>query len=328
LAEVLRAAVLGLVQGLTEFIPVSSSAHLVLVPYLASWPAPSLAFDVALHMGTLVAVVAYFRAELAATARGLLGLDRTADGLLYRRLGIAIVVATIPVAVVGLVLEDEIAKAFESPLASAIQLLGNAGVLLLAEWLRDRRVRAAVPLPAPAPATEEPPTWTGDWIGGEPGVVEEFERPEPGRRLPIGEDADDPQGRTLEAVRLWSATQIGIAQVASLLPGISRSGATITAGLFTGLTREAATRFSFLLSLPALLGAGLLSIDDVAEPGGYSGAATIVGSLCALISGYLAIRFLLALVARDRLTGFARYCVLAAVVGIVGYLMLGPPSTV
>lgn len=328
MVEVLRAAVLGLVQGLTEFIPVSSSAHLVLVPYLASWPAPGLAFDVALHMGTLVAVVAYFRAELVTTARGLLGLDRTADGLLYRRLGVALVVASIPVGVVGLLFEEEIAQAFKSPLASALQLLVNAGILLLAELIRDRRVAAAAPVPTLTRTAEEAPAWTGDWIGGEPGVVEEFERVEGGRRLPIGEDAGDPRGRSLEGVGLGTAVQIGIAQVASLLPGISRSGATITAGLFAGLTREAATRFSFLLSLPALLGAGLLSIDGIAEPGGYSGAATIVGSLAALASGYLAIRFLVALVARDRLTGFARYCVVAAIIGIVGYLMIGPPSTV
>lgn len=328
MVEVLRAAVLGLVQGLTEFIPVSSSAHLVLVPYLASWPSPGLAFGVALHMGTLVAVVAYFRAELAATARGLLGLDRTADGLLYRRLGIAILVATIPVGVVGLIFEDEIAEAFESPLASAIQLLFNAAILVLAEVIRDRRVRSTSPLPTPVAAAEQPPAWTGDWVGGEPGVVADFERPEPGHRLPIGEDEEDPRGRSLEGVSLGTAAQIGVAQVVSLLPGISRSGATITAGLFAGLTREAATRFSFLLSLPALLGAGLLSIDGITEPGVYSGTAILVGMFTALVSGYLAIRFLVALVARDRLTGFARYCVLAAIVGIVGYLMIGPPSTV
>lgn len=328
MVEVLQAAVLGLVQGLTEFIPVSSSAHLVLIPYLASWPAPGLAFDVALHMGTLVAVIAYFRAELVVTARALLGLDRTEEGRLYRRLGIAIVVATIPVAVVGLVLEDQIAEAFESPLASALQLLANAGILVLAEWIRDRRVRSAVPVATPTGTASEPAAWSGDWIGGEPGLVADFEHAEPGRRLPTGDDAADPRGRSLEGVSLGTAVQIGLAQVASLLPGISRSGATITAGLFAGLTREAATRFSFLLSLPALVGAGLLSIDDIAEPGGYSGAATIVGLLAALISGYLAIRFLLALVARDRLTAFARYCVAAAIVGIVGYLMIGPPSTV
>lgn len=326
MVEVLRAAVLGLVQGLTEFIPVSSSAHLVLVPYLASWPTPGLAFDVALHMGTLVAVIVYFRAELAAIVRGLLGLDRSVEGLLYRRLGFAILVATIPVGLVGLIFEDEITAAFESPLASAIQLLFNAGILVLAELIRDRRVGSTSP--APALTAEQPPAWAGDWIGGEPGVVADFERPEPGRRLPIGEDEEDPRGRSLEGVNLGTAAQIGVAQVVSLIPGISRSGATIAAGLFAGLTREAATRFSFLLSLPALLGAGLLSIDGITEPGVYSGTATLVGMFTALVSGYLAIRFLVALVARDRLTGFARYCVLAAIVGIVGYLMIGPPSTV
>lgn len=322
--EVLRAIVLGIVQGLTEFIPISSSAHLVLVPELLRWPAPSLAFDVALHMGTLVAVSVYFRAEILATARGLLGLDRSAQGLLYRRLGLLIAAGTLPVVVIGLLFEDAIAASFQSPFWSAVQLLANAGILVLGERLRDRRVGVAeaVParvaagtgqVPADQPSTDDPADFQSEApVFGPGGSV---------RLLPAGEDPADPRGLALSGIRLPAAVAIGVAQVAALLPGISRSGATITAGMGLGLTREAATRFSFLLSLPALLGAGLLSVGDLGGGGSYSGAATAAGVLAAGISGYVAIRFLIALVARTTLIGFARYCVAAGLVGIVGSLL-------
>lgn len=323
MTEVFRAVVLGLVQGLTEFIPVSSSAHLVLVPYLASWEQPGLAFDVALHCGTLVAVVVYFRSELAATALGLLGRDRSPDGLLYRRIGLLLAAASVPVAVVGLIFEDEVGKVFESPLATSGLLLVTALLLVVGERLRDRRVARGARVDVPAAARAEAPTWSGDWKGTAPA-------PPSGAsptvaRLPVGTDPTDPAGTSLQGVGLRHALLIGLAQCVALLPGVSRSGATITAGLATGLTREAATRFSFLLSLPALVGAGILKSGDLLEPGLYSASAIAAGVLAAFVSGYLAIRFLVALVARDRLTGFAYYCVFAAAVGAVGYAQIGPP---
>lgn len=318
--EVVRAIVLGLVQGLTEFIPVSSSGHLVLVPFLLQWPEPSLAFNVAMHIGTFGAVVLYFRAELFATARGLLGLDRSPDGLLYRRLGLYLVLGSIPVAIVGLALEDSIERVFGSPLTASLLLLGTATLLVVGERIRDQRVAEGERIEAggsrpaghdesgaerPSAAAPSAARGTGD-------------RP----RLPSGADPSDPTGSTLQGLTWKQALQIGTFQCLALLPGISRSGATITAGVLTGMTREAATRFSFLLALPALIGAGILSAGDLAEPGAYSGTAIAAGVVASFISGYLAIRFLIALVAHDRLTVFARYCVVAAAIGVIGVYLI------
>jgi undecaprenyl-diphosphatase len=314
--EVFRAIVLGLVQGLTEFIPISSSGHMVLVPFLLRWPEPSLAFNVAMHFGTFGAVVLYFRIELLATVRGLLGLDRTPDGLLYRRLGILLLLATVPVAVVGFALQDSIERVFASPVAAALLLLVTAGLLLLAERVRDDRAARGASIRAAA----------GRGPGADQGQAATPPRegvPIEDVRLPTGADPSDPLGLTLRGVRWQQALQVGVFQCLALLPGISRSGATITAGMLGGLTREAATRFSFLLSLPALIGAAVLSARDLAEPGAFSGPAIMAGVVASFIAGYLAIRFLVALVARDRLTVFARYCMVASAVGLLGAYLLG-----
>jgi undecaprenyl-diphosphatase len=315
------AILLGVVQGLTEFIPVSSSAHLVLVPYLLGVEPPGLAFDVALHLGTAAAVIVYFRAELAATIRGLLPGASGPDARLYRRLALLIVLASVPVAIVGFAFEDVFERAFASPIAASVFLFVTAAVLIIGERIRDRRVaRAAARAPVAADGER---IWTGDWVGGEP---DELAPTDLQPVLPVGEDPADPAGATLQGVGVGRALVIGVAQMLALFPGISRSGSTITAGMAVGLTREAATRFSFLLSLPALLGAALVSVPDLREPGQFSGAAIAAGIVAAFVSGYLAIRFLIALVARDRLTGFARYCVAAGLLGLFGYVMIGAPS--
>ncbi|MDP9405855.1 MAG: undecaprenyl-diphosphate phosphatase, partial [Actinomycetota bacterium] len=146
--------------------------------------------------------------------------------------------------------------------------------------------------------------------------------------LPVGDDPGDPAGETLDGLDLRRALLVGVAQVVALLPGVSRSGTTIAAGVAAGLTREAAARFSFLLSLPALLGAFVLSLPELGEPGPYSGPAIAASVVAAFVSGYAAIRFLVRLLSRERLTGFARYCLFAAAVTVVGYAFLGPPSSV
>ncbi len=341
--ELVQAVVLGIVQGLTEFIPVSSKTHLILVPYLLGWERPGIAFDVALHLGTLAAVLAYFRVELVLTARGLLGVDRSPDGLLYRRLGVYLVVASIPVGIVGLLFEERLTSLFDEPLVAALLLLCTAALLVGGERIRDARVRRAGPAAVPAPAgqaagaaaapeavgAETSAAWTGDWRGGE-AVAQAPDSSAASAssgavvpRLPDGADPADPLGTSLAGVTLRQALLIGAAQCLALLPGLSRSGTTIVAGMGTGLTREAATRFSFLLSLPAIVGAAILSIGDLAAPGGYSGPAVAAGVLAGFASGYLAIRFLVALVARDRLTGFAVYCVGASAVGVAGVLVNG-----
>jgi undecaprenyl-diphosphatase len=319
----LQAIILGIVQGLTEFIPISSSGHLVIVPYLAGWPDPGLAFNVALHLGTALAVVVFFRRELVAMARGLLRGGRGGqdpDGAVYRRLAVFVVLATIPVGLAGVLLEDLVGEAFTNPLVAAAFLLLTAALLTLGEWRRDARInRAAAARPAPAADT---PVWTGSWVGEASQA-----QAAPLGVLPMGDDAQDPDGAPLDRVRLRQALLIGLVQMVALLPGVSRSGATITAGMVAGLTREAATRFSFLLSLPALLGAFVVSLPDLAEPGPYSGAAIAGAVVAAFGAGYAAVRFLVALVARDRLTGFARYCVFVAVVTVIAYQFLGPPSS-
>jgi undecaprenyl-diphosphatase len=319
----IQAVVLGLVQGLTEFIPVSSSGHLVLVPYLLGWERPGLAFDVALHMGTIGAIVVYFRGELLAMLRGLLLGAKTPDGLLYRRLALFLVAATVPVALAGLAVKDAVEEVFASPLATSFFLLVTAAILIGGERLRDRRV-ARSGLAAPSVVGADRPVWAGDWVGGVTGTP--ASEPGTGLTLPIGQDAGDPSGRTLDRLGLRQALVIGGAQVLALLPGVSRSGTTIMAGVAAGLTREAATRFSFLLALPALLGAGVLSLGDLREPGIYGYGDIAAGVVTAFASGYLAIRFLVALVSRDRLTPFARYVVVVAIIGAIGYLMIGPPG--
>jgi len=281
----LQAFVLGLVQGLTEFIPVSSSGHLQAVPFLLGWEPGSLAFDVALHLGTLVAVVAYFRADLWAMARGLLrprDPDETLRG--SRRLVGLLAIASVPAAVVGLLARDLITAAFEQPLAVAAFLVVTAALLWSSEQRRTRL-----------------------------GTVEHA--------------ADDLVAVGAELDRLpWSrAVGMGAAQALAIFPGVSRSGATIAAGMALGMSRGAAARLSFLMLLPITLGAALVTLPDLAtaQPGTlpFGPAEIALGVSVSAVSGYLAIRFLIALVARRNLLVFARYVVvLAAVLAVVTFV--------
>lgn len=318
----LQALVLGLVQGATEFIPVSSSGHLVLVPYLFGWEPPGLAFDVALHLGTAAAIVLYFRAELAAMVRGFVRPDADPDGRLYRRLGLLIVLATVPVAVVGLAAKDTVEQIFAVPQAAAGLLFGTAAILLAGEGWRSRRTRAAEAQLAAASEDEaQHRVWAGDWVGADAAAARGDEEE---HALPLGEDPGDPAGRTLPEIGVREALVVGVAQVLALLPGISRAGTTITAGMFAGMTRQASTRFAFLLALPALVGAGVVSAPDLAEPGIFGPGDIVIGVVAAFVASYLAIRFLVAFVATERLTGFAKYCIAVGVIGLLGFVMLGP----
>lgn len=294
----LEAVILGIVQGLTEFIPVSSSGHLVIVPALLSWRRPGLAFDVALHVGSAAAVVLYFRAELVALVRGFVRGDRVPGGAQHRRLAWMLVVASVPVAVVGLAVRDLVEGMGETPRAAGVLLMVTAGVLLLGEVVRRRRVTAhAAPHAGHTPRTTPPP------------ATDE-------QGLPTGASADDPSGITLPELSWRQVVVVGLGQAAALFPGVSRSGTTITAGLLAGMTREAAARFSFLLSLPALLGAAIVSVPDLLEPGVYTYPEIAGGVVAAAISGYLAIRFLVSLVARRGLWVFAVYCAVLSVVTV------------
>lgn len=278
--DLFHAVLLGLVQGLTEFIPISSSGHLVLIPHFLDIDTPGIAFDVALHLGTFAAVVLYFRTDLRNMLVALVGAGDPAFVRHHRRLAALLVLATVPIALIGLVLRDVFEAAFESPAAAAGFLLLTGVLLLLGEAARSRRggITAAAPDADPA-------------------------------QVAVGYDPGDHEGLTLDEVGVRQALVIGFGQCVALFPGVSRSGTTIAAGMSAGLTRPAATRFSFLLALPALVGATVVSVPDLATGDATFDAPAIgAGILAAFLSGYLAIRWLLALVARDRLTGFAWYC--------------------
>ena len=267
----LQAAILGLIQGLTEFLPVSSSAHLVIVPWLFGWPDPGIAFDVALHMGTVIAVLAYFWRDWLNIVQGLLRVvsTRRIDDP-QGRLGVYILLGTIPGVIAGLLLETRIDESFHSadPARQANGILIIAVLMILlavALFLAERLAR---------------------------------------HRLDIAQ------------LTLGAALGVGLAQALAVLPGVSRSGSTITAGLFAGLKREAAARFSFLLGTPIIVGSGIKKGYDVLQAGGIPAAQQAgfaIGFLVAVISGYLAIWFLLRFLQRNSTLPFIVYRVVVGV---------------
>ncbi|MBC7251314.1 MAG: undecaprenyl-diphosphatase UppP [Anaerolineae bacterium] len=258
----LQAIILGLVQGATEFIPVSSSGHLVLVPWLLNWSKPGLVFDTTVHWGTLVAVVAVFWRDLwrlvLAWLRSLR--SRSLDEE-EARIAWWIVLGTVPGVVMGLLFEEPLEELFNTPIAVAVLLLVTAGILTLSEKM-SRRNRALAEM-----------TWV-------------------------------------------DALLIGTGQGVAIMPGISRSGATMSTGLWRGLKRETAARFSFLLSTPIILGAGILQLWDVVRAGDLSAQlpTLTLGFVAAALSGYLCIRFLLSYLQRHKLYVFAAYCAVAGLV--------------
>ncbi len=302
--EIVRAIILGVVQGLTEFLPVSSSGHLVVVPYLLSWEEPGLAFNVALHAGTLVAVVAYFRADLWYLATRSVGARVTEPGEARRarRVIAILLVGTVPAAAAGLAFGETFERVFTEPVWVAGFLLVTAGLLSAAEIARRRRVERLVAA----------------------GEVELGER----------QDLTGVQaGRDETTVGWRDALLIGAAQAGALLPGISRSGATIAAGMALGLSRGGAARFSFLLSIPIIAGASVYELPALFAAGGdatevFGPTAVLAGMVAAAASGYWAIRFLLRLVQGSDLFGFVRYLVLIAVLVGIGRLWLGPPGVI
>jgi undecaprenyl-diphosphatase len=249
---VLQALVLGVVQGLTEFLPISSSGHLFLAPWLLGWGDSGLAFDVSLHLGTLIAVVWYFNQQwrmLVAAAVRIVRHRRVQDP--EERRVIFLIIATIPGALGGLILEDLAETTFRSSALIATNLI-VFGLLL---WLADRMVGLA---------------------------------------------------REMDMMRPRDALLIGLAQVLALMPGVSRSGSTITAGRALGLTREAAAVFSFLMIAPITLGATILKVPQAVRET-EDMLPLVTGVIAAAVSGWLAIAILLRLVARHSYGVFAAY---------------------
>ncbi|MDP9069349.1 MAG: undecaprenyl-diphosphate phosphatase [Actinomycetota bacterium] len=259
-----EALVLGAVQGLTEFVPISSSGHLVLVPEALGWQEPGLAFDVLLHAASLIALLIYFWSDLIGVAKGFFSGDEAA-----RRMVLLLAVGSIPAAAAGLLLADYFEEQFANAQASALQLLITAVILVGAEQLlRFHKKR-----------TER----TGGSL------------------------------RTLEDLRSADAVAIGVAQAVSILPGISRSGATIATGLGLAMHRDDAARFAFLLAIPALLGATIVEVPDLAGSSVGVGAAT-TGFVASLVTSYAAIWGLIRYLKTRTLYPFAIYCVIATFV--------------
>jgi undecaprenyl-diphosphatase len=257
--DIVQAIILGLVQGVSEFVPISSSGHLVLVPWLLGWPPPGLVFDTMVHWGTLVAVLAYFWRDFIALASAWgRSLASRNLGEPEARIAWLIIVGTLPAALMGYVGEDFFESLFAAPAWAAGLLLVTGLILALSEWLGKR--------------WKEP-----------------------------------------HQLAFLDSILIGIAQGCAIAPGISRSGATIAAGLFRGLKREAAARYSFLLATPIIFGAGLLQLLDLFKMESATAhlPALILGFLAAAFSGYLCIRFLLSYLQQGKLYVFAIYCWLA-----------------
>ena len=250
--------VLAGIQGLTEFLPVSSSAHLILVPVLTGWPDQGLAFDVAVHVGSLAAVLVYFRTDFLSMLRD--GLRRPRDAAGRTRLGWLVVIATIPVGVAGLAVDAGVSESLRDPLVIAAATIGFGLLLLAAE-------RAGA------------------------------------------------KNRGIESIGIRDAIVIGCAQAIALVPGTSRAGITMTAGLLVGLAPAASARFSFLLSAPVILMAGGYKTLQIAA--GASNAdwfALVLGTLVAAVCAYACIHAFLRLVAR---IGFAPFVAYRLVLGAV-----------
>lgn len=255
-----QAALLGAIQGLTEFLPISSSAHLELARVLFQWSGGSLAFDVALHAGTLAAVLVYFRHDWIRLALGVWRAMAERRGNPHALLAAKLAAASVPAAVAGVLLEDVVATAFRSPWL-ILTMLAGVGVLLA---VADRRARGGPPLEEPG---------------------------------------------------FGVAMLIGLAQVVALVPGTSRSGVTMLAGLAAGLNRASAARFSFLLSAPILFGAMLFEFEDALR---LPWLPLAIGVATSALTGALAIGFLLRYLGSGSFLPFAWYRVgLAAFVAVV-----------
>lgn len=263
------AILLGILQGATEFLPVSSSGHLVLVPHIFGWPDPGLALDTVLHLGTILAVVIYFWKDLWRIVRAVLGsLQKRSLAGPDARLGWYLALATLPGALGGLLLEDYFESLFGAPKAVAGFLLVTAALLLVSEYARQKKEH------------------------------------------------------TLTEMAWSHALLIGVAQMLAIAPGLSRSGATMAAGMLLGYRREESARFSFLLSVPIILGSGGYQLLKLAtgEAGGTPLLFSLVGLVPAALTGFVAISGLLYLVRRQSLWPFAAYCALLGILVLTGLL--------
>lgn len=270
--DIIQAIIIGIVQGLTEFLPVSSSAHLIFVQN-ALGVQSSLAFDVFLHLGSLIAVLWFFRADIIRMIQAfLLSIGdiiqhRFRQGLYsdpYKRLVWYVIVATIPVGLVGVLFESQVDSLFAGALyVPAFFLFVTGTILYLSQRMNSGEV-------------------------------------------------------DLENLSLKESIFMGLGQACAILPGLSRSGTTIAAGLVIGLDKEFAAKFSFILSIPAILGAFVVQLKDIGAVADFNILAVLFGFLAALISGYLAIKWLIELIQKRSLDVFAYYCWIVGIIVFMG----------
>lgn len=264
--SIFEAIVLAIVQGLTEFLPISSSGHLVLARWLFGWDDPGLDFDVAVHVGTLAAILFAFRREVWRVLAGLRTDESFVDGLRPRRLIWLGIIGTIPIVIIGGLFYESLQDELRSATTAGAFLLLTGFMIAAAEW-RTRRSNRAVPL----------------------GVLNE-------RR----------------------SLAIGLAQCLAVLPGVSRSGMCMVAAMSLGHTREAAARWAFWLSMPALAGAGVLAVAALIDAGeSVSAVPLVVGMLVSFATALVAIRALLWLVRGRSLIPFAAYCLAAGLAVLI-----------
>lgn len=273
--ETIKAIILGIVQGLSEFLPISSSGHLVLFTEILDFHKTGIAFDVFVHFGTLVAVLVVFRKDVWEMIRWLpavpafvmngMKIQRKEDE--FKAMSFYIIVGTIPAAVVGLLFEKMIEGLFTSMLLVLGALLLTALIMFSSRFTRENQ----------------------------------------------------------PFMNLFHAILIGFAQAFAIIPGISRSGSTIVIALWLGIKRETAARFSFLLSVPVILGASILKMKELLENPPPSGEILnlTLGTIAAAVSGYLAIVWMLDIIRRQKLEWFGLYCAIVSIAGMVWYFMQG-----
>ena len=263
----LDAILLGILQGATEFLPVSSSGHLALAQNLLDeFAQPGLLFDILLHVGTMIAVIGYFWKDLLGLLTSPWRRDET--GLVQRRMLALIVLGSVPTALIGLSFKDQFEGLFDRPMIVCLMLLVTGSLLIVAERFRSGQ------------RTQEQMTWK-------------------------------------------DAVVVGIVQGLAIIPGISRSGSTIATLLLRGVDGETAARFSFLLALPAVFGAALLSLKDLDQVTTDVIPAYLAGTGAALLTGLICIHFLMGIIRRRRLNWFAYYCWVAGIAGLIFFSSTG-----
>jgi len=262
--DIAKSVFLGVLQGLTEFLPVSSSGHLAIAQELLPGRVTfALAFDVLLHVGTLVSVLIYFRQDLIAMARALLGQGASAAAIrAERRLVLLLAVATVPIGIIGLAFAAEVESAFHSITVVGFDLLFTGFAL----WFASRH------------------------------------------------DQGDLSSTKISYAK---SAAVGVFQACAVMPGVSRSGMTLVGALICGMERAAAARFAFLLAIPAIAGATLHSVNDIAQLSDQAPAAVVAGTVAAAITGVFAIDLMMRVVRRGRLFPFAVYCWAAGSLALV-----------